>query len=122
MSIVSHARQATLTLVVVRLHGRHFHAQDLFALGGEFLDDILLQPPQHERGELLMEVLDLGLLIGIVEIEIVGEVDLSEPGQVRGSLHLSGMQKCIKARSSTISAATRRGLTLHVVLKRCPCD
>lgn len=59
------------------LHGRHFHSEDPLRLGRQLLDDILLQASQHERGKLVVEILDLGSLVftSIVEVKVVGELD-----------------------------------------------
>ena len=64
-----------LTLVIVGLHPRHLNAEDLLRFRRELFDDILLQPPEHEGAELLMQIFDLGLLIDIVQVEIIGELD-----------------------------------------------
>jgi hypothetical protein len=71
----------------MRLHCRHLDSQDLFRLGRHFLDDILLQSPQHERCQLLVQVFDLGFLVDISEIEVVGQLDytsesIKESGRV----------------------------------------
>jgi hypothetical protein len=59
----------------MRLHRGHFHTQDLLRLARQLLDNVLLQPPQHERAKLLVQVFDLRLLIRVVQVEIVGKLD-----------------------------------------------
>lgn len=73
ISIISQS-DTILTFVPMRLQRRHFHSQDLFRLGRQFLDHILLQSPQHQRPELVVQILDLGLVC-IIQVEIVCELD-----------------------------------------------
>lgn len=56
-------------LVKVGLHGTHFYMQDLLALHRQRRKDFLLQLPEHQRLELLMELLDLHLMVGITSVK-----------------------------------------------------
>ena len=66
-----------LTLVIMRLHCRHLDSQDLLRLRRHFLDDVLLESSKHERPKILMEVFDLGFLVNVVQVEVVGQLDWS---------------------------------------------
>ena len=59
----------------MRLQRRHLHPQYPLALRRETRQHVALQPPQHEALELLVERLDLLLVVGIAEVELVGELD-----------------------------------------------
>lgn len=64
-----------LTFVVVRLQWRHFDPQYLLRLGRQLLDNIFLEPPQHQSGQFVVQILDLAFLVGIGEVKVVGELD-----------------------------------------------
>lgn len=59
--------------IIVRLHSTQFHAQNSFALCGKRFEYVALQPSQHQRLELCMQLLDLGFMICVVEIELAGQ-------------------------------------------------
>ena len=73
-----HERKTDLrqdVLVQVRLQGTHLHPQDALALGRQRRQNVLLEPTQHERLELLMQLLDLLLVVSIVQVELVRELN-----------------------------------------------
>lgn len=57
------------------LHCRHFHSKDLLRLRRQLLDDVLLQPSQHECSQFVVQILDLGFLIHVIQIKVVGQLD-----------------------------------------------
>jgi hypothetical protein len=59
--------------IIVRLHGAHFHTQDPFAFCGKRFEYVSLQSSQHQRLELCVQLLDLGFVIYITEIELAGQ-------------------------------------------------
>ena len=59
----------------MRLQRTHFHSQNPLTLGRKRGENVLLQPSQHERLELLVELLDLLLMVNIAKIELVGQLD-----------------------------------------------
>lgn len=61
----------------MRLQRTHLNAQYPLALRGERGEDVPLQPPEHEGLELLVQVPDLLFVVGIVQVELVGELDCS---------------------------------------------
>lgn len=58
------------------LEARHLDTQNGLGLGGQLLDDILLETTEHKSLELRVEGLDLGLLLRIAELEVIGELEL----------------------------------------------
>ena len=62
-------------LVVVRLERAHFDPKNLLLLRWQRLDDIALQPTQHESLELRVQILDFLLVVRIGQIEVVRERD-----------------------------------------------
>jgi len=57
------------------LHRGHLDSEDPLRLRRQRLDHISLQPSQHDVLELGVKLLDLLLLIGVVEVEVVDELD-----------------------------------------------
>ena len=57
------------------LHGGHLNSQDALALRGKGLENVALNPAQHERLELLVQRLDLRLMFGIVQVKLVRQSD-----------------------------------------------
>ena len=59
-------------LVVVCLHGTHFHAQDAFAFCWKRFKHIALQPSKHQRLKLGMQLFDFRFVVRIVKVELAG--------------------------------------------------
>lgn len=53
------------------LQRAHLHPQNPLALRRQRLDNIPLQPPQHQRLKLLMQLLDLLLMVHIIQIKLI---------------------------------------------------
>ena len=62
-------------LVEVGLHRTHLDSEDPLALRGERSQDVTLQSAQHERLQLLVQLLDLRFVIHVAEIELVRQLD-----------------------------------------------
>ena len=61
--------------VKVSLYHTHIHAQDTLALRQQRRELVALEPAQHGRLELLVQLLDLHFMIRVVEIELVRQLD-----------------------------------------------
>ena len=69
-------------LVKVRLESGHLHSQNPLALGWQGRQNVTLQTAQHQRFELLMQFLDLFLVIGIRQVELVCQLDCLHSFQI----------------------------------------
>ena len=69
----THLRQDVL--VEMRLHRGHFHTKNALALGGQRRQHVALQPTQHQRLELLVQLLDLDFVVRIGEVKLVRQED-----------------------------------------------
>jgi hypothetical protein len=63
-------------LVEKRLEGAHLDPKYALALSGQGLDHIPFQTPKHQRFHLFVKLLDLGLMIGVIEVELVCKCNL----------------------------------------------
>lgn len=60
-------------LVELGLQSGHLDAQDALALRWKRSQHVPLEPPQHQRFKLLMELLDLLLVMDVVQIELISQ-------------------------------------------------
>ena len=91
----THLRQDIL--VEVRLQLTHLDTQNPLALGWQGRQNVTLQATQHQRFELLMQFLDLFLVIGIRQVELVCQLDCLNSFQIhqksRKLVSQSGFQR-----------------------------
>ena len=59
----------------MRLQRRHLHPQDPLALRRQARQHVALQPTQHQRLELLVQLLDLDFVVRIGEVKLVRQED-----------------------------------------------
>jgi hypothetical protein len=71
----------------VGLHAGHLDSQDTLRLGGQRLDNVLLEPSKHDVLDVAVQLLDLLLLVGVVEVEVVRQSDCN--GKVAWSVETS---------------------------------
>ena len=88
-------------LVKVRLESGHLHSQNPLALGWQGRQNVTLQTAQHQRFELLMQFLDLFLVIGIRQVELVCQLDCLNSFQIsqkkRGEVENSSVNRVFNA-------------------------
>lgn len=85
-------------LVPPELHARHLDTQDALALGRQTLDDISLEPTEHDVLELIVQLADLGLLVLIGQVEV-----LLEKGVLLGLKEMHQSQKLYTALQGAIT-------------------
>ena len=69
-------------LIKMRLERAHLHPQDPLALRRQRRQHVPLEPPQHQRLELLVQFLDLLLVVCVAQVELVRQLDCSREGAV----------------------------------------
>lgn len=62
-------------LVEVRLECRHLHPENPLTLGRQRCKNITFQSAQHQGLKLFVEFLDLLLVVGICQVELIRQLD-----------------------------------------------